>query len=159
MEGIAVVNIPSIHGGSNLWGEPKKSDKDLADQKPQEVVLDHNDLKFSSQGRIISPITSAYICYKISYYKAGFPNLVPEGPQTVHVLAPSQFLARQSTFGREQKCGLSGSCQGPGWGENLYKVYTAFLQISIIYIPSLPIQLSLMLYNNLLNILASVHLS
>ncbi|XP_048856255.1 diacylglycerol kinase, alpha b [Brienomyrus brachyistius] len=49
LEGIAVVNIPSMHGGSNLWGEPKKSDKDLAGQKPQEVVLDHNDLKFSSQ--------------------------------------------------------------------------------------------------------------
>uniref|UniRef100_A0A8C9W364 Diacylglycerol kinase n=1 Tax=Scleropages formosus TaxID=113540 RepID=A0A8C9W364_SCLFO len=50
LEGIAVVNIPSMHGGSNLWGEPKKVDsKELADLEPQEVILNYKELKVSAQ--------------------------------------------------------------------------------------------------------------
>ncbi|XP_066564333.1 diacylglycerol kinase, alpha a [Amia ocellicauda] len=50
LEGIAVLNIPSMHGGSNLWGEPKKSDsKGSASQDPPEVITDPEVLKSSVQ--------------------------------------------------------------------------------------------------------------
>uniref|UniRef100_A0A671SFJ5 Diacylglycerol kinase n=1 Tax=Sinocyclocheilus anshuiensis TaxID=1608454 RepID=A0A671SFJ5_9TELE len=47
LEGIAVLNIPSMHGGSNLWGEAKKSDR--ADQDLPEVIADPEVLKVSPQ--------------------------------------------------------------------------------------------------------------
>ncbi|XP_026800875.2 diacylglycerol kinase, alpha a [Pangasianodon hypophthalmus] len=47
LEGIAILNIPSMHGGSNLWGEAKKSDR--ASQELPEVIVDPEDLKVSPQ--------------------------------------------------------------------------------------------------------------
>uniref|UniRef100_A0A8B9JF79 Diacylglycerol kinase n=1 Tax=Astyanax mexicanus TaxID=7994 RepID=A0A8B9JF79_ASTMX len=47
LEGIAVLNIPSMHGGSNLWGEAKKSDR--GGQDLPEVIVDPEELKVSPQ--------------------------------------------------------------------------------------------------------------
>lgn len=50
MEGIAVLNIPSMHGGSNLWGESKKSDS-VPKVENSEVITDPEVLKTISQGK------------------------------------------------------------------------------------------------------------
>lgn len=51
LEGIAVLNIPSMHGGSNLWGETKKADtKGPTSQAEPEVITDPEILKVASQG-------------------------------------------------------------------------------------------------------------
>lgn len=49
LEAIAILNIPSMHGGSNLWGESKKSDGGPEVQHT-EVITDHELLKTISQG-------------------------------------------------------------------------------------------------------------
>lgn len=49
LEGIAVLNIPSMHGGSNLWGESKKPDC-LPEVEHSEVITDPELLKTISQG-------------------------------------------------------------------------------------------------------------
>ncbi|XP_053300285.1 diacylglycerol kinase, alpha b isoform X2 [Pleuronectes platessa] len=48
LEGIAVLNIPSMHGGSNLWGESKKPDG-LPEAERSEVITDPDLLKTISQ--------------------------------------------------------------------------------------------------------------
>uniref|UniRef100_A0A3P8X1K4 Diacylglycerol kinase n=1 Tax=Cynoglossus semilaevis TaxID=244447 RepID=A0A3P8X1K4_CYNSE len=50
LEGVAILNIPSMHGGSNLWGETKKGDaKGVGNQEEPDVITDPEILKVSSQ--------------------------------------------------------------------------------------------------------------
>uniref|UniRef100_A0A671YPC1 Diacylglycerol kinase n=1 Tax=Sparus aurata TaxID=8175 RepID=A0A671YPC1_SPAAU len=48
LEGIAVLNIPSMHGGSNLWGESKKPEG-VPNVESSEVITDPEQLKTISQ--------------------------------------------------------------------------------------------------------------
>ncbi|CAL1606454.1 unnamed protein product [Knipowitschia caucasica] len=48
LEGVAILNIPSMHGGSNLWGESKKGDVKSGPDEPQ-VIVDPEVLKVTSQ--------------------------------------------------------------------------------------------------------------
>ena len=51
-QGIAVLNIPSVYGGTNLWGATKKRKKKLALSNAN-ANKDEIDIKYAVQGKQI----------------------------------------------------------------------------------------------------------
>ena len=53
LEGIAILNIPSIYGGANIWGEPEKKKKNI---KKVNGNSDKGTLVNANQGKISPPL-------------------------------------------------------------------------------------------------------
>ncbi|TKS71488.1 Diacylglycerol kinase alpha [Collichthys lucidus] len=87
LEGIAVLNIPSMHGGSNLWGESKKPDG-VQEAEQSEVITDPELLKTISQARTLPRLLRQWNPGFASHGRTSVPGRGADWPATRNVPPP-----------------------------------------------------------------------
>lgn len=106
LEGIAVLNIPSMHGGSNLWGESKKPDS-MPKVENNEVIADPELLKTIPQGK--TQLGVGFLFLAVIFFKA-LPSRTQTQPTCLNLISMSCYFTDMSDK-RLEVVGLEGAIE------------------------------------------------